>query len=189
MTIVDGLTHDDIGELAAKKLKGMGYIACFANITSAAAGEKPDALGVDSAGITFLVEAKISRADFAADKKKRHRQEGVSSIGQYRAFITPKGLLKPEEIPYGWQLWEVHGKNKPIIKVIKGPVKKKDESISVWPFTAYLHTDAEEMRYFTKKASFQSTLGILATILNRMDSEGVDIQGFASRNGKGFLKN
>ena len=168
----------------------MGFIFSMANITSAAAGEQPDALGVNSAGITFLVESKISRSDFHADKRKPWRQEGHLGLGHHRAYVTPKGLLKPEEVPYGWQLWEVHGKNKPIIKVIKGKIKAKntDDITKHWSGYQYPHTSNEEMNYFSDKASDRSALGLLATILSRIDHGGVDLKLFASRHGKGFLK-
>lgn len=191
MTLVEQLTHDDIALVASKRLKSMGYIAALANVTSAAAGEQPDALGINSAGITFLVEAKVSRADFLADKKKPWRRDSQKSLGHYRAFITPKGLLKPEEIPYGWQLWEVHGKNKPIVKIIKGLVKEKKEGgiCNGWTAMIPVNATSEELNHFINKASAGSALGLLATVLSRMTAEGIDIQSFASRHGKGFLKN
>lgn len=191
MGLVKELTHDEIALVASKRLKDMGYIATLANVTSASAGEQPDALGVNSAGMTFLVEAKVSRSDFLADKKKPWRKEGMAALGNYRAFITPKGLLKPEEIPYGWQLWEVHGKNKPMVKVIKGLVKetKKDGLCKGWSAKVPVNSTYEELSYFVNKASTSSALGLLATVLSRMAAEGVDIQNFARRNGKGFLKN
>ena len=58
--MVENLSHDEIGSVAAKKLKAMGYIASFSNMTSAAAGEQPDALGVKACGESFLVEVKVS---------------------------------------------------------------------------------------------------------------------------------
>jgi hypothetical protein len=65
------LSHDDIGVLGAKKLKQMGYIATFSNITGAAIPEKPDALGINSGGESFLIEVKVSRSD-VADKRALH---------------------------------------------------------------------------------------------------------------------
>lgn len=54
MNFVDGLSHDEIGVLAANKLSSMGYIACMANVTLGAGGEQSDAIGVKSCGESFL---------------------------------------------------------------------------------------------------------------------------------------
>lgn len=182
------ITHDEIGVLAAKKLKGMGYITALSNITGAAISEKPDALGINSGGESFLVEVKVSRSDFLADKKKPHRTAD-KAIGNYRAYLTPKGLLSPDEIPYGWQLWEVHGKTKPVIKTIKGPVYKRVPSGSfTYKQTEYLNCSQEELNHFYDQADYRGLVSMLATLLSRADDEGIDIQKLATRNGKGFKK-
>ncbi len=189
MTPVAALTHDEIGEVAVKKLKALGYIASLANITSAAAGEQPDALGVKACGESFLVEVKVSRNDFMADKKKTWRQDGNTAIGNYRAYLTPAGLLKPEEIPYGWQLWEVHGKTKPVVKIIKGElVKRETRGCTTYGIKHYPNCSLKEVQHFYNKSCPRSALGLLATVLHRMDREGVNTQRYANRNGKGFLK-
>ena len=182
------LTHDEIGVLGANKLKQMGYIATFSNITGAAISEKPDALGINSGGESFLLEVKVSRSDFLADRKKRHRNTEYA-IGNYRAYLTPKGLLSPEEIPYGWQLWEVHGKTKPVIKVIKGPkYKRVPNGAFTFKETTYLHCTQEELEHFYDKAHYRGLVSMLATLLSRAGDEDIDIQRLATRNGKGFKR-
>lgn len=188
MKKVEDLTHDEIAEVGARKLKQMGYIAVFANINSAAAGERPDALGVKSCGETFLLESKVSRADFFNDLKKPWRKDS-KGIGDFRAYITPKGLLKPEEIPYGWMLWEVHGKTKPVIKVIKGEVRKRDPSgLTNYTSLQFVNCDRDEVVFFLRRSLDRATIGLLATILNRAESDGVNIQKYSNMGGKGFLK-
>ena len=177
-------------KLAAKKLKRMGYIATLSNITGAAISEKPDAIGIDSSGESFLVEVKVSRSDFMADKKKPHRNKDLA-IGNYRAYLAPEGLLKPEEIPYGWQLWEVKKGKRPTIKVVKGEVVKKvydERGISPWPKNewSYPYMSEEEHKYFLDKCHYRAINGLLAVILSRADDEEIDIQKLATRNGKGF---
>jgi hypothetical protein len=49
------------------------------------------------------VECKISRADFLADHAKPHRAIG-GGVGDYRYFLCPQGLIKPEEVPHRWGL-------------------------------------------------------------------------------------
>lgn len=189
MSLVERLSHDEIAEIGAHKLKSMGYIATFSNMNSAVAGERPDALGIKSCGETFLIEAKISRNDFLADLKKPWRQPGYNALGHYRAYLTPRGMLSPDEIPYGWQLWEIHGKTKPIVKVIKGRVKQADPSgRTTWKAWVNVNCDDAEYNYFRDKVNMRSVLGLLATVISRMDADGVDTQKFASRNGQGFLR-
>jgi hypothetical protein len=184
---VDDLTHDEIGVVAANKLASMGYIAAMANVAAGAGGEQPDSIGIKSCGESFLVEVKVSRADFLSDKKKPWRDPEVSSYGHFRAYLTPKGLLTPEDIPYGWQLWEVHGKTKPVVKVIKGAVKEKHLDHS-WSPTKYVHCDSDEYHYFVNKVNYRGMLGLMATVLSRISHDDIALDKYANRNGMGFLK-
>ena len=69
--------------------------------------EFPDAIGWDSGGTSYLVECKISLSDFYSDRRKPFRKNPSEGMGQYRYFLTPKGLLKPEQLRDGWGLAEV----------------------------------------------------------------------------------
>ncbi len=72
-------------------------------------GETPDAIGwVWNKSI--LVECKTSRSDFFADQKKRSRRPGFQALGYWRFYLTPPGLIKAEEVPEGWGLYEIHGR-------------------------------------------------------------------------------
>jgi hypothetical protein len=187
MTKVSDLSHDEISVVAANKLCSLGYIASMANVTIGAGGEQPDAIGVKSCGESFLVEVKVSRADFLADKKKPWRKSDFNAYGSYRAYLTPKGLLSPDEIPYGWQLWEVHGVNKPQVKVIKGAIKVKHPDYN-WKATEYVNCDSEEYCHFRDKVNYRGMLGLMATIMSRMSDDGISLDQYANRSGKGWLK-
>lgn len=67
-------------------------------------GEEPDAIGWTSTGYSYLVEVKVSRSDFKADKYKPHRQNPETGMGQSRSILCPKGLILPHECPEGWGL-------------------------------------------------------------------------------------
>lgn len=69
--------------------------------------ETPDALGFYGAGGSILIECKTSRADYLADKIKIFRRCEEIGMGDARYFATPKGLLKPDELPEGWGLLEI----------------------------------------------------------------------------------
>jgi hypothetical protein len=57
-----------------------------------------------------LVEGKVSRADFLADRDKPFRQRPEIGVGCERYYLTPRGLLRTEELPRGWGLLEVNGR-------------------------------------------------------------------------------
>ena len=79
--------------------------------------EVPDAIGFRSSE-SILVECKTSRGDFHRDQLKpyRHAVMRELGLGGQRFYLTPKGLLVPDELPEGWGLLEVRGK---IIRVVK----------------------------------------------------------------------
>jgi hypothetical protein len=70
-------------------------------------GEMPDAIGWKRASRSVLVECKISRADFLADRDKPFRQKPDLGLGCERFYLTPPALLEPKELPSGWGLLEV----------------------------------------------------------------------------------
>ena len=105
------MTHKELVEIGYKwALKRCGF--AFKEL-SVAHDEIPDVLGFNSQG-TFLLEAKVSRADFLADKKKVFRIFSEKGIGDWRFFIAPKGLIMTEELPQNWGLIEVSEKGKAI---------------------------------------------------------------------------
>lgn len=61
---------------------------------------------------TIVVEVKVSRADFLNDKKKVWHQQGLEEClaGNYRYYLTPKGLLTEADLPDGVGLLEWDGK-------------------------------------------------------------------------------
>lgn len=108
---MDNLKHDSLCLQAERFLKKHGFGVVFHDkfraITNS--GEQPDALGFRS-GVSCLIECKTSRADFLADRKKRFRKDPTLGMGDWRFMLTPKGLVKIEELPEGWGLLETNGK-------------------------------------------------------------------------------
>lgn len=70
-------------------------------------GEMPDAIGWKRASRSVVVECKISRADFLADRDKPFRQKPDLGLGCERFYLTPPRLLDLKELPPGWGLLEV----------------------------------------------------------------------------------
>ena len=73
-------------------------------------GEMPDAIGWKKACHSVLVECKVSRPDFLVDREKPFRQTPQTGVGCERYYLTPKGLIRGGELPAGWGLLEVCGR-------------------------------------------------------------------------------
>ncbi|HXY50984.1 MAG TPA: hypothetical protein VEI01_16130 [Terriglobales bacterium] len=69
-------------------------------------GEMPDAIGWKRACHSVLVECKVSRADFLADRSKPFRQKPGLGVGAERFYLAPPSLIRVEELPRGWGLLE-----------------------------------------------------------------------------------
>jgi hypothetical protein len=73
-------------------------------------GEMPDAIGWKRACHSVLVECKVTRADFLADRAKPFRLKPEQGVGMERFYLTPAGLVRPEELPSGWGLLALQGR-------------------------------------------------------------------------------
>lgn len=103
------LTHADLVQRAVRWL--MNTRRCVTVITemASASREHPDAIGWQgSCAHSTLVECKTSRGDFQADKDKHFRRDPRQAMGNTRWYMTPPGLVKPEDVPEGWGLIEAH---------------------------------------------------------------------------------
>lgn len=83
------------------------------------ADEIPDAIGWRE-GKSVLVEVKVSRSDFLADRQKPHRLNPSSGMGVYRYFMAPVGMIRVDELPPKWGLVEVSKTGTP--KAVAGHV-------------------------------------------------------------------
>jgi hypothetical protein len=79
-------------------------------------GEMPDAIGWKNACHSVLVESKASRADFLADRDKSFRRKPEIGVGSERYYLAPRGLIRIEELPAGWGLLEVSGREMERVK-------------------------------------------------------------------------
>ena len=105
------MTHAELVVLAERWLKNAGCGVVFAELKACVpSGEIADAVGWKDGGATsMLIECKTSRSDFRADAKKAARKPGTPALGRWRYYLTPRGLLKPEELPPRWGLLETDG--------------------------------------------------------------------------------
>lgn len=179
---VSEMTHDDIAEWCASRLNGMGYKHSFANMTSASHGEQPDVLGITSYGKSILVEVKVSRSDFRADFKKPWRKDGAG-IGDVRVYLVPEGLVNVDEVPYGWQLWEIYGKSRPKLRVVKGRVKKRIKTEwGVQDKHSIQNMTLSELQHFEKRGdkNYREELTWVLKILDRATKDGIDVKKYSN---------
>lgn len=98
-------THREGCHIAAKYLhNNMGCGAVFVEPNPYENKESPDALGFRP-GATILMEVKVSRGDFLSDKKKPHRMDPATGMGDWRFYVCPEGVIMPEDLPPKWGLF------------------------------------------------------------------------------------
>jgi hypothetical protein len=71
-------------------------------------GEMPDAIGWKGKCRSVVVECKISRADFLADRAKPWRTNLDVALGCERFYLSPRGVIRPDDLPKSWGLIEYH---------------------------------------------------------------------------------
>ncbi|MGA7683395.1 MAG: hypothetical protein WCC32_05595 [Terriglobales bacterium] len=79
-------------------------------------GEMPDAIGWKKACHSVLVECKVTRADFLVDRVKPWRRQPESGVGSERYYLAPRGMIEIEELPGGWGLLEICGREIETVK-------------------------------------------------------------------------
>lgn len=110
--------HSEMVIIAEKWLKntlrcGVTFREFVANTST---GEIPDVIGWVG-NKCIVVEVKTNRADFLGDKRKRHRHPQYSDkvLGHWRFYVTPPGIVKPDEIPERWGLYEYRNRFRHIV--------------------------------------------------------------------------
>ena len=89
-------------------------------------GEMPDAIGWKRACHSVLVECKVSRADFLADRAKPFRQKPDGAVGCERFYFAPRTLIRSEELPPGWGLLELHNRKIEMIRASKKNLRSEE---------------------------------------------------------------
>jgi len=99
------MTH---AQLVEKAVRWLRFHRCGVVLSEQACvnGEMPDAIGWKQACHSVLIECKVTRADFLADRAKPFRQRPEKGVGSERFYLTPPMLVKPEDLPAGWGLLE-----------------------------------------------------------------------------------
>lgn len=125
--------HEQLCQKAVAWLKRNGFGVASMNVWAFGSRERVDCIGFRQQ-CSAMIEVKVSRADFLADRKKPERHAG--GVGTYRFYLTPSGMLSTSDLPTGWGLLESSGKS---VKMIHGPTGNLWPSLENAPGTDWAH--------------------------------------------------
>lgn len=159
------LNHKNLCDIAVKWLqrpysqKGPACNFAVAEVASGWSGEIPDAIGFRMSGGgddgSHLVEVKVSRSDFLSDAKKPHRSGETVGMGNWRYYMCPVDLIKPEELPPKWGLLYVNTRGH--VKSIVSPFLNNS-----WNY----RTEALKTMFF--KSDYERETFLLVRLLARL---------------------
>jgi len=122
------VTHDELVEAALRWLERRSSVVIAEMATQA--GEEPDAIGWHSGGVPTVVECKANVSDFRADSKKAWRRMPEHSLGVYRYYLSPPGVINVNSLPPKWGLI-VYNPDTKKVKVIRKsePQKRSHQAV------------------------------------------------------------
>lgn len=100
------ISHDELCQKGAAWLKRKHHCKVVVTQKCIMTDEQHDVIGWVGRGYSWLIEVKVSRADFLKDKKKFHRIHPQMGMGDERYYLAPAGLIKLDELPDDWGLLE-----------------------------------------------------------------------------------
>jgi hypothetical protein len=104
------MTHQQLVRLAEQWLRSRYRCGIVLSEQSCASGETPDVIGWKGSCRSVVVECKVSRADFFADREKPFRKDPQLGMGCERLYLMPQGLIGKQELPSKWGLLECKGR-------------------------------------------------------------------------------
>ena len=130
--------------------RGPRKVSCGVVLTElvTSIAETPDAIGWFCGGrYSILVEAKVSRSDFLADRRKRFRKRPELGVGQWRYYLAPVGMLSVDELPEKWGLLVSDGRRIAIAKVaMRQPqYHTENEKWMLWSFARRVQARKEQV--------------------------------------------
>lgn len=99
------MTHAQLVTRAVEWLRRYGCGIVLSE-QACVSGEVADAIGWKGACRSIVVECKLSRSDFLADRTKPFRQNAELGLGCERWYLAPAGLLSDADLPQHWGLLE-----------------------------------------------------------------------------------
>jgi hypothetical protein len=131
------MTHQQLVRMAEHWLRIRYRCGIVLSEQSCASGEAPDVIGWKGKCRSVLVECKVSRTDFLADRDKPFRRDPAQGMGAERIYCAPQGLIKSIELPKGWGLLECKGRE--ITLAVKpSRVSQRTEAGFMWEMNLLL---------------------------------------------------
>jgi len=152
--------HEALCAKGVTWLKRNGFSVAAMNVWAYGSRERVDCIGYRHQ-CSALIEVKVSRSDFLADKKKPERQSG--GVGTYRFYLAPTGILDIVDLPAGWGLLEFTGKS---VKMVHGPTGNR------WP--ASENAVGTNWEPFAHTSCNMAERSILYAIARKAISKGAD---------------
>ena len=104
------MTHSRLVDDAVRWLRSKYRCGIVLSEQSCCSGEIPDAIGWKGRNHSVVVECKLSRSDFLIDADKAWRAHSECALGCERFYLAPAGLIACSELPIGWGLLEIRGR-------------------------------------------------------------------------------
>lgn len=145
--------HELLSQKGVSWLKKNGFAVAAMNVWAFGSRERVDCIGFRQQ-CSVLIEVKVSRSDFLADKKKPERQSG--GVGTYRFYLTPPNLIDVADLPAGWGLLEAAGK---VVKMVHGPTG------NMWPSVE--NAAGSEWEIFAHRSCGSAERSMLFTIARK----------------------
>lgn len=149
--------HCVLTQMSARWLRRNGFGVVATEITVNGCDERPDAIGFRST-CSALVEVKVSRGDFLADRHKPARSIEGHGLGVYRFYMSPEGVVRPEDLPPGWGL--LHARGRSVIDVVR-PLG------NLWPAYGSRSGGGESWGPFQHRSNVEAERAVLYSIALR----------------------
>jgi len=118
------MTHAQLVQVATAWLRRYGCGIVLSE-QACCTGEMPDAIGWKKRCRSVVIECKISRSDFHADKHKPWRSDPKMALGCERLYLAPRGVLEATDLPPNWGLLEYHARK---IEQVVAPNKRSQRT-------------------------------------------------------------
>lgn len=105
-------------------------------------------ISAEKGNYTTAFEIKVSRADFLKDIKNDLKQRGARLYSSNFYYVTPKGMLKPDEIPMWAGLIEYDFDEKQFQEIIPAPLQNRNNPS--WSLICSLIRRINKSLYTTK---------------------------------------
>lgn len=173
------MRSEDVREALARKFCAPEY-ALFYEVGDATGGRQrrwADAIAMGlwpSRGLYLQgFEIKVSRSDWLSEMRNPAKAEAIARFCRHWWIVTPPGIVKDDELPETWGLYEVKGNGLACVR--KAPVMPDVQQIDM-PFLAALLRRADEHARATVRDAVNDTMreeraAIEQTVRKRVEDE------------------